>query len=796
MKDAPQSLAGQTEGREERPTILPDTLELSRSDGGVANTEITDWQPTEDGLIEALSKATVGSKDGSYFVRGPTDTGSRCDAGMPHATVLIIDGDKQITEDGEIIDGCIHPSLAHEALTELGIRHFIYTSHSHDPDKQFFKWRAVIPCLMINGDELHAMSNWIIEQLREKNCRVCLVSEMTAWSQPWFFPRIRDKGAEFLTFDGFLDGLEPIGRDQVKAITEEWDSRKPEGGKAFDGRSSVKNANSPIGRFNAQHDDPEKWRELLERHGFQLISTDKVNGSIAWRYLPPDSTTKQAGVHVYRGKHDGALLITSHNGSFQLPRTVCDFFGLWTHLEHAGDTKAAEEAIGIKPKKPAPKTPAPARDETSPSDLEMGAEPPASKPIEAFKFPDPFKGFMAHVVDSAVLAANRPQPNLTTLACLIGMAGALGGEFHYPDGTRLNLYGIGIAESGDGKDLPLRLASMVTESASAEVIGRPASGQGLEDSLIDDRGMLCPLDEIGHLLRNMADSKSPSYLVELASNFLQLFSGSMRGSYRCRVRAKAKGTPLSRTLQHPCLSLLGFTTPSSLSSGLNLQSIESGLLGRLLFVEGLAGVRPRITTKKLFIPEVAGHDIHQANQSGRNFVLSQTAEATDLFARTMDGFFEAEKAAPTPEGRALLRRSFEKVRRISGVLAVWDCPSSPQVSVDHIEWATQLVRASDSALLQFAADRIHESDDLADAAKVLSVIDRIGNGDIKPRDSSQACILKLKKRYAPRTLALKASKLSKKKFDDAVHHLQATDEVQEGEIETGTGRKSKILYRI
>jgi predicted P-loop ATPase len=209
------------------------------------------------------------------------------------------------------------------------------------------------------------MSNWIIEKLHSKDCRVCLVSEMTTWSQPWYFPRIRDKGAEFLTFDGFLEGMEPIGRDQVEAITQEWDNRKPEESKAFDGRSSAKNANSPIGKFNAQHDDPEKWRELLEKHGFQLIRTDKVNGSIAWRYLPPSSTTKQPGVHVYRGKHDGALLITSHNGSFQLPHKACDFFGLWTHLEHARDTKAAEAAIGIKPRKPTPEPPIHIRDEAS-----------------------------------------------------------------------------------------------------------------------------------------------------------------------------------------------------------------------------------------------------------------------------------------------------------------------------------------------------------------------------------------------------------------------------------------------
>lgn len=366
MRGSPQSLAEHTEGARERTVILPDTLELSRSQGGFQNTTLTDWHPTEDQLALALSKAQVGAKDGTYFVRGPTDTESRCDAGMPYATILIIDGDKQITKDGEIVDGCVHPLIGHEALTDLGIRHFIHTSHSHNPEKQFFKFRAVIPCLMLNSDELHAMANWIIEQLHSKDCRVALVNEMTVWSQPWYFPRIRAKSAEFLTYDGFIDDLEPISREQVEAITNAWLEKKPQAAPgAFDGRSSIKDATSPIGRFNQNHDDPEKWRELLVRHGFQLTHTDKVNGAIAWRYVPPNSTTQLPGVHVYRGKHDGALLITSHNGSFELPRKACDYFGLWTHLEHAGDSKAAEEAIGIKPKKKLPEAPAHVTDESS-----------------------------------------------------------------------------------------------------------------------------------------------------------------------------------------------------------------------------------------------------------------------------------------------------------------------------------------------------------------------------------------------------------------------------------------------
>lgn len=362
---SPAHLAELT-GREERPVILPDTLELSRSDGGANNKRLTNWTLTEDELKTVLGKALVGLKDGSYFVRGPTDTGSRCDAGMPFASVLIIDGDKQITEDGEIIDGCVHPSLAHEALTDLGIRHFIYTSHSHDPAIQFFKWRAVIPCVMLNAHELSAMANWVIEQLQGLGCRVHQVGEMSTWSQAWYFPRIRDQEAEFLTFNGFLEGLKPIGREKVEAVTAAFKAEKREELPGSSGRASEKDANTPIGRFNKAHDSLEAWHELLSRYGYEFHCSEWINNSEAMRLTPPHSTSGVAGVMVYRGQDDGELLVYSHNASFDLESKARDYFGLYQKLEHDDDFDAAFAAIRAKEKE----SPNPEPLEFTPSQIE------------------------------------------------------------------------------------------------------------------------------------------------------------------------------------------------------------------------------------------------------------------------------------------------------------------------------------------------------------------------------------------------------------------------------------------
>ena len=210
-------------------------------------------------------------------------------------------------------------------------------------------------------------------------------------------------------------------------------------------------------------------------------------------------------------------------------------------------------------------------------------------------FPEPFKGVMADTVASIMLSAHKPQLELSTLSVLIGMASAIGGDYSLSDGTRLNLYGLGIAETGEGKDLVGRSADIIARNAGAALLGKPASGQGLEDALVDTSGMLIRVDEVGHMLQSMNHAKAAPYQIELNENLLKLYSAGA-GQWTTRVKANAKGNRPPRTLTNPCLNFLGFTTPAALSAGLSLMNIEQGLLGRFLLVRGKDGVQQRRST--------------------------------------------------------------------------------------------------------------------------------------------------------------------------------------------------------
>lgn len=420
---------------------------------------------------------------------------------------------------------------------------------------------------------------------------------------------------------------------------------------------------------------------------------------------------------------------------------------------------------------------------------EVEDEPEAANdPLE--KFPDPFPGFMAEVVSRALETAPKPQPDLTTLAVLVGMAGAIGGHYHLPDGMRLNLYGIGVADTGEGKDRPQQVAKAIVKESGAQVIGKPGSGQGLEDAISDYAPLFITQDEVAHWFEAINGRNKMPYLIELAAVLLKLFSSSAETYYtRQLANIGNKGTQTSRAVEHPSLSLLGFSTPQKLGESLTTANIEDGLVGRMLMAVGLPEVTPR-RVKHAFAIGDRTNDARAVGESQaqvvgcgsgefrtRRLIEIQIEPSADDELDRMLGAFDAAKKEPnvTQYAKAIYARSYEKAARVAGVLAVWDSPASPVVTTDHVNWAEALVKASNSAMIWFAGTHLHNGLVQANAAKVKDVIGKIVSGRVKPRKSYQKELIVNGK--APRALCLKATHLSNDEFSIAVKHLAAMEEI-------------------
>ena len=404
--------------------------------------------------------------------------------------------------------------------------------------------------------------------------------------------------------------------------------------------------------------------------------------------------------------------------------------------------------------------------------MPMAGPAPKDPSRPTHQMPPAFAGVMSDIVNSALATAFKPQPDLTTLAVLIAMAAACDGNYCLPSGTRLNLYGLGVGTTGTGKDHTRHVAECLGKEVGAILLGEAGSSQGLEDSLLDRRALLSVIDEIAHTIAAVTDSSSPPHLKAVAGVLLKLFSVG-RGSYPGRVLAGKS----PKVVTHPCFNILGFATPEKLGDALKNGSVSDGLVGRMLMATADEKVPPTRKDNPFTIPASAASKIAEITRAGLARAINYTGEikislgpgTSELLDRLITELDQEQQLSTSDFERSLLVRSYEKVERIAGVLAVWERPAFPVMSPEHVDWALGFVRSSNATVRQFAGDHIHHGKVQADAAIVLKTITKILNGSYSTdRPSERSAI---KHGYAPVSLVLKRSKLDKKDYSLAVDQL-------------------------
>ena len=421
-----------------------------------------------------------------------------------------------------------------------------------------------------------------------------------------------------------------------------------------------------------------------------------------------------------------------------------------------------------------------AANEANPLQKEDLRSQPEMMPISIEAFP----GVMADVVHATLRSAYKKQPELSILATLLGMSAACHGHYRNSRGVRMNLFGVGIAGTGEGKDAPRMAAIELARKAGAKVIGKAATGQGLEDAMEDYLSMLSEVDEIAHLIECMNSKDRNSNTTELAANLLKLFSAS-KSVYNTRVKAKptSSSTP-GKSIEHPCLNLLGFATPEKLGEALIQGNAEDGLLGRMLFAQGNNNAKPERRPQRFALPPAVITRCGEIDRQRKAIndslecitQIELTDEADERFWQVTLEFDDfATNHRLDPISKQVQMRSAEKVERIAGVLAIWDNPSSPCVTVCHVNWAYHFVKYSNDVLGKFLSSRMFNSQTEANANKVLSVFFKILTGELAPSNASQLKLIKSGK--VPHSALLRHSHIERQEFYGAIEYLVNTEQI-------------------
>ncbi|MFI4912450.1 MAG: DUF3987 domain-containing protein, partial [Sedimentisphaeraceae bacterium JB056] len=196
-------------------------------------------------------------------------------------------------------------------------------------------------------------------------------------------------------------------------------------------------------------------------------------------------------------------------------------------------------------------------------------------------------GFMNELMDFCMETA--PYPNLRLAFCgALTMQSFLSGrKVKEPGNIRGNIYVLGLASSGTGKDWPRKINSNIMMNIDAiHCLGSKfASGEGLEDVMSVNYNMLFQTDEIDSMLRSLKTSREGRH--EGIGSTLMIFYTSSDSSMPMRTKA---GMDQCRSIIYPHLTIFGTATPKNYYQALSERMMTNGFFSRMMVID--AGNRP------------------------------------------------------------------------------------------------------------------------------------------------------------------------------------------------------------
>ena len=212
--------------------------------------------------------------------------------------------------------------------------------------------------------------------------------------------------------------------------------------------------------------------------------------------------------------------------------------------------------------------------------------PPPPVPLPAGW--DQVGGVIADMVALMITTAKRPQPVLALGASLCAIGALMGRKYRTESNTRSNLYVVGIAESGAGKNHSrLVINELFRRAGLLQYLGgnKIASGAGLIAAIQRQPASLFQLDEFGMFLSAAADRKrSPRYICEILDLMTELYTTSGTTYFGVEY-ASTQNNNAHRAIHQPCACIYGTTTPVHFWQALQASNVADGSLARFLILQ-------------------------------------------------------------------------------------------------------------------------------------------------------------------------------------------------------------------
>ncbi len=521
--------------------------------------------------------------------------------------------------------------------------------------------------------------------------------------------------------------------------------------------------------FNRQAD----VAALLTHHGWSLFRDGENQ-----HWCRPGKTNATSA--TLKG---GVFYVFSSNATPFEPNRAYSPFAVYAHLEHAGDFQAAAtelRRLGFGEQTPA--QPAVEPEPAAPDNPDPGPLPP-----ELLRVP----GFVAEVMDFTMATAPYPEPVLAFCGALALQATLAGRKVRDQGDGRPNLYLLGLANSGAGKDHPRKVnLRVLLEAGMATCAGDNfASAEGMEDRMVLSPSMLFQTDEIDGLMTAIA--KSQDGKAERIMEMLLKFFSHSNNLYHCRVKAGKE--PM--LIDQPNLVLYGTAIPKHFYESLSEKMLTNGMFARMLVFEAGrrgSGQEPKI----LPVPEriVATARSWVERQPGKAGNLGSFHPTPDVvpheptalalaqeIRQFADASYGAAEAADDTIAMAIWARANEKARKLALLYAVSANHARPVISVEAVRWSWAVVEHLTKRMLFMAGTHVYAGEFDARCKKLVAILQ-----EWSARQGAAA--------WMPAWQVMRRMRLSNHDLDAVRDALVGQRLVEYGEERTGG--PSRRLYRL
>lgn len=466
--------------------------------------------------------------------------------------------------------------------------------------------------------------------------------------------------------------------------------------------------------FNARGD----LRPVLQKHGWRC-----TRGGANEHWARPGKAEGTSA--TFNGE---SFFVFSSSTQFEANACYTKFY-VYAMLEYGGDLAAA--AIGLRDEGYGTERRFEVTIGTD-SGIENQEVQSVTERIETRRLPEHLRlppkllevpGFISEFIQYCRETCFADQPAIF-LAAGIALQGVLAGRKVRDELTnRPNIYTLGIAPTGTGKEWPRVVIMRILRKIGAEHLGgieSPQSGNALIKELSLYPARIAMIDEFGKFMQ-FNKAAGMHFAKQIVDYLLKLFSEGEGKFFGAQYADSNQRIEVDR----PSLSLFGTTVGRSLWENLRVENVTDGLLSRILVIHGEEFPVPggRCAGKEL--PEslvehaqdwfdsaycysgggnMQGKDIQNCPEK----VVPTTDAARARIKQLLDEPFDYKE--PTEEGRALASRTAQLACKLALVYACSESAKAPVVTLQGVEWANALAEHVRNVMIYIAEHQISESE--------------------------------------------------------------------------------------